>query len=45
MLLWASKFDTAKIICIIEMGEYNTFWGNIYFAGDDACLKQKKRNG
>ena len=33
MLLWASKFATAKIECSFEMGN-NTFGSNIYFAGD-----------
>ena len=36
MLLWASKFATAKIECSFEMGMHvkNTFGGNTYFAGD-----------
>ena len=37
MLLWASKFATAKIECSFEMGKQTHLWrgeGNIYFAGD-----------
>ena len=34
MLLWASKFATAKIECSFEMGKIDTFGGTIYFAGD-----------
>ena len=36
MLLWASKFATAKIVCSFEMGKINPFGGNIYFAGNGA---------
>ena len=34
MLLWASKFATAKIECAFEMDKLNIFGGNIYSAGD-----------
>ena len=35
MLLWASKFATAKIECSFEMGNNcKLLWGNIYFAGN-----------
>ena len=33
ILLWASKFATAKIECSFEMGK-KTPLGNIYLAGD-----------
>ena len=37
MLLWASKFATAKIECSFEMGKQTPLGpGNIYFAGDCA---------
>ena len=42
MLVWASKFITAKIECSFEMGK-NSFGGNIYFAGDDTI--NSKING
>ena len=34
MLLWASKFATAKIEWSFERCKYNIFEGNIYFAAD-----------
>ena len=36
MLLWASKFATAKIEYSLEMGngQINTFGGTIYFAAN-----------
>ena len=34
MLLWPSKFATAKIQCSFEIGKETAFGGNIYFAGD-----------
>ena len=37
MLLWASKFATAKIECSFEMGKYTPLGGIIYFAGDGTC--------
>ena len=38
MLLWASKFATAKIECSFEMGKLAPLRGNIYFAGDGTCI-------
>ena len=35
MLLWASKFTTAKIECTFDVWQVNTFGGNAYFAGYD----------
>ena len=32
MLLWASKFATAKIECSFEMGKLTHLGGTIYFA-------------
>ena len=37
LLLWASKFATAKIECIFEMGKQTPLGGTIYFAGDGTC--------
>ena len=37
MLLWASKFATAKIECSFKI-ETKHLWGNIYFAGDDTIV-------
>ena len=41
MLLWASKFATAKIECIASKWEVNIFRGSIYFAGDDTIISKK----
>ena len=47
MLLWASKFATAKIEYSFEMGKYNKHFleGNINFAGDvamDSVIQQMR---
>ena len=37
MLLWASKFATAKIECSFEMGKWTPFGGIINYAVDGIC--------
>ena len=38
MLLWASKFATARIECSFEMGKEAPSWGYIYFDGNGALV-------
>ena len=38
MLLWASKFATARIECSFEMGKYTPLGDNIYLAGGSILL-------
>ena len=44
MLLWASKFATAKIKHSFEMGKWTPLGGNIYFAGDGTFTNLYENN-